>query len=371
MLSTNHGAIWAALTALLLSGAASAAPVQPTPELQALAAALPGTLINDPTRLDWDVFGPDHASKAIRNSASPGGGALQITVPHKGATLFEIGTNAPLTAGIQPGQRITVAFYARTLKADTPSGEGVIGVRFQQNAAPYPGFGDTRLAIGSEWRLYEVSAIADRTIGKGEAIVSFQLSGAKQTIEIGQTIVVEGASSIVPKSGNLQIPTPVMPLQLAGKGNPINDPANIVWQFYGAAAAHKTVAARGMPGDSAMQFSIAAAGANIFDSGATVPVTAAVAQGDILIVAVLARCISADTPDGLGKIGIRFQQNSPPYPGFGDHVLAIGPNWKLYQIKTQAKIDIARGEAAVALQLGGAKQVIEIGRVYVLNGAMP
>ena len=362
--------ICAAAAALML-----AAPVfagtQPTPELQALDDALPGTLINDPSRLDWAVFGPGAASKAIKGSAAPGGGALQITSPKKGASLYEIGTNAPITAEIKPGQRITVAFYARTIKAETPDGQGVVGVRFQQNAAPYPGFGDMRVAVGADWRLYEVTAVADRGIAKGLAVVGFQLSGAKQTIEIGQTIVVEGAASIIAKGGTTHIPTPVSLPQLAGKGELINDPASINWDFYGTSATHKTVPAKGMPGDSATQISITAIGAHPYDSGVNVPVIGAIAQGDIMIVAVLARTVSAETPDGLGKLGIRVQANSAPYPGFGDHVLAIGATWKLYQIKTQAKIDIAAGKAAIGLHLGAAKQVIEIGRVYVLNGATP
>jgi hypothetical protein len=355
--------------ALLLTTAAFAN--QPTPELQALDDALPGNLINDPTRLDWAVFGQGAASKAIKGTTAPGGGALQITTPKKGASLYEIGTNAPIAREIRPGQRITVAFYARTLKAETSDGRGVVGVRFQQNAAPYPGFGDTRLTIGSDWALYEVTALSDRAIPAGQAVVGFQLSGAKQTIEIGQTIVVEGAASVVTKGGTTTIPTPVMVPQLVGKGTLINDPASIDWIFYGAKMVHKVVPAKGMPGDSAVQVSIPAVGANAYESGANVPIAGAIEEGDILIVAVLARTVSAETPDGLGRIGVRVQQNAAPYPGFGENVLKIGPTWKLYQIKTQARIAIAKGQAAVALQLAGAKQSIEIGRVYVLNGATP
>jgi hypothetical protein len=344
---------------------------QPTADLQALDDALPGNLINDPSRLDWAVFGPGAQSKPIKGSKSPGGGALQITSPRKGATLYEIGTNAPITADIKPGQRITVSFYARTVKAETADGKGILGVRFQQNAAPYPGFGETKLSVGAEWQLYEVTAVADRAISKSDAIVSFQLSGAKQTVEIGQTIVVEGAASIIAKGGTTRIPTPVMLPQLEGKGTLINDPANNGWEFYGTNATHKAVPAKGMPGDAAVQFAVTAVGANPYESGANVPISGEVKEGDILLVAVLARTISAETPDSRGKLGIRVQQNSAPYSGFGEHVIAVGPNWQLFQLKTRATITIAAGKGAIGLHLGGAKQVIEIGRVYVLNGATP
>ncbi len=344
---------------------------QPTAELQALDDALPGNLINDPSRLDWAVFGPGVSSKPIKGSASPGGGALQITSPRKGATLYELGTNAPITADIKPGQRITVSFYARTISAETSDKQGIIGVRFQQNAVPYPGFGDTKLSISAEWKLYEVTAIANRAISKAEAVVGFQLSGAKQIIEIGQTIIVEGAPTIIAKGGTTRIPTPVMLPQLEGKGTLINDPASHDWAFYGANATHKSVPAKGMPGDAAVQITVPAIGANAFDSGANVPVSGEVKQGDVMLVAVLARTVSAETSDGRGRLGIRVQQNSAPYPGFGEHVISVGPNWQLFQLKTRATIDIAAGKAAIALHLGSAKQVIEIGRVYVLSGATP
>jgi hypothetical protein len=360
----------AALTAAFLAPQAGFA-AQPTPELQALDDALPGNLINDPTRLDWTVFGAGAQSKPIKGTSAPGGGALQITSPQKGATLYAIGANAPLTAEIKPGQRITVAFYARTVKADTPDGKGIVGVRFQQNAAPYPGFGDTKISVGPEWQLYEVTAVSDRAIAKDVAIVGFQLSGAKQTIEIGQTIVVEGASSIIARGGTTRIPTPVMLPQLEGKGTLINDPMSSDWAFYGAGATHKTVTAKGMPGDSAIQIAVGSVGANAYDSGINVPISGSITEGDVMIVAVLARAISAETPDGLGRLGLRVQQNTAPYPGFGEHVLSIGPNWKLFQIKTRATIGVAENKAAVAIHLGGAKQLIEIGRVYVLSGVAP
>ena len=360
-----------ALCAALAIAPVSIAAKQPTPELQALDDALPGNLINDPGRLDWPVMGAGATSKAIKGVTAPGGAALQITSPRKGANLYDISTNAPITAEIKPGQRITVAFYARTIKSETADGLGVVGLRFQQNFAPFGGFGDTRVTIGKEWQLYEATAISDRAIPAGQAIIGFQLAGAKQTIEIGQTIIVEGASSIIAKPTTaISAPTPVMLPQLVGKGTPINDPANLEWDFFGAGT-RKIVAAKGMPGDAANQFTVPAIGANPYDTGASVPINEAINEGDILIVAVLARTISADTPDSLGKLGIRVQQNVAPYPGFGEQKLSIGLSWKLYQIKTQARINIPKGQAVIGLHLAGAKQVIEIGRVYVLNGVTP
>ena len=70
-----------------------------------------------------------------------------------------------------------------------------VAVRFQQDREPYPGFGDKVLDIGKGWGWYEVTAVADRDI-KRNAIVAMQFGLARQTLEIGQAIVVTGTRSI-------------------------------------------------------------------------------------------------------------------------------------------------------------------------------
>lgn len=355
---------YAILAALLLGSTAPtlAAPAQRSPALQALDDALPGKLINDPTKLDWPVFG-GAAAKAVKSADAPGGGALQINVPRAGNNIYDIGVNAPIDAPISAGQRVTVAFYARTLKAETADGQGVIAVRVQQNVAPYAGFADTKLSIGPQWKLYEATGLAERDIPAGQAVVGFQLAGAKQTIEIGQTIVVEGAESIVPSAK-----APEMPPLLAGKGrliNTVNAPDS--WALYGPGLASKAVEARGTPGLSALQVSVPGKAAHPYDIGINVPIGEALEEGDILNVAVLARTVSTDSPDGLGRITLRVQKNADGYPGFGENVVTVGPTWKLIQLRTQARLDIPKGLGAVALHLGHAKQVIEIENVYVLK----
>lgn len=355
----------------LLCCAGQLAAGQPTPALQALDDALPGTLINDPTRLDWAVFGPGATSKPVKDASIPGGqAALQVAVPKAGATLYEIGTNAPITAAIAPGTDLVVAFYARTVSSSRSDGKGVIGVRFQQNAAPYPGFGDTTLLIGTEWKLYEVSARSNIAIPAGQGVVGFQLSGAKQVIQIGQTEVVSGVKSLLAPGGGLQQQALFdLPPQLQGKGKLISDPANKTWQVYGTAQTNKVVPAPNIPGagGSALQVTTKAATAQPFDVGLNVPITAAVDEGDVLLIGVLVRMAPGSQADQPGKLGIRVQRNEAPYPGFGDNVLPVGLGWKLIQLRTQAKIAIPAGKGAVALHFGAAAQSIEVGQVFVIN----
>ena len=163
-----------------------------TPELQALDDAIPGDLVNDPASLGWDSYG-DAMKRTVRKDPDiPGGGAALRFAVARGAAPYSAGTSIPLLADIAEGETITVGFWARKT-----AGPGLLHVRFQQNRDPYPGFGDTDVTLTDEWRFYEVSAIADRTITQRDAIVAMQFGSAKQTVEIGQAIVVIGAASII------------------------------------------------------------------------------------------------------------------------------------------------------------------------------
>lgn len=363
------------LPVALLCGASLLGAGQPTPALQALDDALPGILINDPTRLDWAVFGPGATSKPIKEESIPGGkAALQVTVPKAGATLYEAGTNVPITARIAPGTDLVVVFYARAVSSSRSDGKGVIGVRFQQNAAPYPGFGDTTLLIGKEWKLYEVAAKSNIAIPEGQGVIGFQLAGAKQVIQLGQTMVVSGAKSLLSSGGGLQQEALFdLPPQLQGKGSLISDPANKAWQVYGTAQTNKVIPAPNIPGSggTALQVTTRSATAQPYDVGLIVPITVAVDEGDVLLIGVLVRMAPNGPADAVGKLGIRVQRNEAPYPGFGDNVLSVGAGWKLIQLRTQAKIAIPAGKGAVALHFGATAQSIEVGQVFVINTTNP
>lgn len=355
-----------ALTALV---PANAQDSQPTPELQALDDALPGTLINDPSRMDWSFYGAEQKTRNVQDPSIPGGGAaVRVEVPRAGANIYDSGANVPIRRGIAVGRDVTVAFYARTVKSEAPGGKGKIGVRFQQNAAPYAGFGDTVLDIGSEWALYEVTARSDKALPTGQAVVGLQLAGAKQVIEIGQVIVVEGATSIrtTKRVETAAAPDPELPPQLKDKGRMLNDPANRDWGFYGAAQTSKATVTN-VYGRVGTLFSVANAGAAPYASGASVALNEEIKEGDVLLVAVLARTLSAATPDGQGMLSVRIQKNVAPYDGFLDKPVQVGPNWRLYQFRTQAPMDIAKGGGQLSIHTGAAQQEIEIGPVYVIR----
>lgn len=330
---------------------------------------LPGKLINDPTDIVWPTQGASLKVKPVQDAAIPGGGAARrYTVPAKLANAWEAQALVPLTAGIASGQTVTIGFYARTLSAKTPDGKGVIGVRFQQNAAPYYGFADTTLSVGPEWQWYEVSGVAGKAIAKDVATVSLQLAGAAQEVEIGQTIVIEGAPSIQKTAvTTAAAPEPELPPQLQGQGVLLNTPTDRRWSSSGAGGSWLDRDEPKIWLGKATRFTTPAVGANPWDLGTSIPITQAIQAGDKLLIAVAARTEIASTPDGKAKVGIRIQSNTPPYDGFAQNTFTVGPNWQLIRIRTTATQAFAPGAASVTLHFAGAAQAVDIGPVYVLK----
>lgn len=356
-----------------------AAPLtaQLPPELAAFDEQVPGDLINDPTRIDWESYGQNYETSGRQAQDIPGGGAARVfDIKAKGSNLYDVAANVPLLVQIDSGDTVTVGFYARTVSTERSDGKGIVGVRFQENAAPYGGFGDSNVLIGSTWEWYEVTARADKRIRKADAIVALQLAGARQQIEIGQTIVVKGSATIVAKTTvaatapqpTLKDPATIeMPDSLRTAGQLINDPTQRGWAHGGTAGNWQELDIPEIWLQKGTRFTTTQVGENRWDLSTSIPFTTAVKEGDQMMVAVVARAISADTDDGKGLIYARIQGSFPPYEGFGDKVFRIGDRWQMVNLPFTATRGFGAGDATVALHFAGAKQTVEVGPVYVFK----
>ncbi|RJY09806.1 hypothetical protein D6201_10970 [Aurantiacibacter aquimixticola] len=182
--------------------AQDAASVEPrnTPglpaELRPIDDMLTGGLLNDPTDLNWTTYGASFSRELIVDESYPGGGAALRVINSRPGEAYAGGLNIPLLARTDAGDTLTVGFFARTIESAAEDGKGRVFVRFQQNREPYPGFGDTTLQIGPEWNFYEVTTRAERSL-RDEGIVALQFGSERQTVEIGQAIVVSGTASVL------------------------------------------------------------------------------------------------------------------------------------------------------------------------------
>lgn len=349
-----------------------------SPALQALEEQLPGALVNDPSRIDWESYGPEFYAESIKDESIPGGGAARRFHVNKASEfIYAAGTNIPLIRNVKRGDTVTIGFWARTVEAATPDGKGVLRVRFQEDSPPYPGFGEETLEIGTDWEWYEVTATAEQSLPRKRGIVALQFGRTKQVLEIGQAIVITGADSIVGKA--VAKPKPVveppkefvLPKPLQGLGTLLNDPYDRDWGF---AASVDSGSAEGRD-DSTIWFGKATrlattAGDPAAGVDALVTVDDAIAAGDNITIAVAAKSVEVGE-DGKGStLGLRF---IAPAAGelMSESSIQLGGNWQLVRLVTKAKRDLRPGEASVGLRIGGPEQAVDIGPVFVFKADPP
>jgi hypothetical protein len=366
------GMIAIGAAAILLSAPPAAA--QTEAELKALDEQLPGDLVNDPSRIDWQSYGADLAASAVVDESIPGGGvARRFEVKRAAEFIYAAGTNVPLTRKVGRGERITIGFYARTIETDSPDGRGVIRVRFQQNAEPFPGFGEQTLSIGTDWAWYEVSTDAEFALAVRDGIVALQFGRTRQIIEIGQAIVVKGAAVIAGQgpvtvaAAQIKAPELEMPDGLAATGTLINNPGQATWKFGGSAGTYTNRDEPGIWMMKATRFEVAEAGTALTDLKATVPINQRIEAGDELTIAIAARTVSATTADGRAVAASRIQSTEPPFESFASNRFTVGDKWQLIRIQTKAPRSYAAGEAELELYFGGTPQAVDLGPVYIFR----
>jgi len=365
-----------AIAGLLGLAGLSVTPVtaQDTAALEALDAQLPGELVNDPSRIDWQSYGADLNASSVVDAAIPGGGAARrFEIKRAAEFIYTAGTNIPLTQTVRRGDIVTVGFYARTIEADTDDGKGVLRVRFQRNVEPYPGFGEETVSIGNDWEWYEVSAPVEQTLRARDGIIAVQFGRTRQIIEIGQAIVVTGAQSIAGEgpvtvaAASYEMPELEMPESLEGTGTLINNPDQGLWKFGGSVGNYATREEREIWMMRATRFAVAEEGSNLTDLAATVPINHTIEEGDRLLIAIAARTVSSSTQDGRAVAATRIQGTSPPFESFAANRFRVGPAWQMIRIETRAPRGYGAGGAELEIYFGGTVQEVDLGPVYVFK----
>ena len=144
----------------------------------------------------------------------------------------------------------------------------------------------------------------------------------------------------------------------------INDPA--APQVNGAKA--KLVADAAVQGGKALRVGVAKKGQNNWDSVVESAISKPVKAGDKLVLAVEARLEKGDSGATTAKIPyVAIQQKAAPYKGIVSGEVSVGTEWKLHQIEGRADKDYPADALKATVQLGNAKQTIDLGPIVVLN----
>ena len=153
--------------------------------------------------------------------------------------------------------------------------------------------------------------------------------------------------------------------QAPAKQTLLNQPDVTAWHVYGPGQTSTFVHDKAVQGGGALDIKIAAT-KNVWDIGASVPVTTAFHKGDHIVVVVTAR---AGGPDAATELDIPtvLQGADSPYPSFFPGTLKLTSKWRLVEFDGVAMAHIDAGKAQVALSLGGDAKEIELGPVFVLD----
>jgi hypothetical protein len=100
--------------------------------------------------------------------------------------------------------------------------------------------------------------------------------------------------------------------------------------------------------------------------GVITPLVKPVNQGDRIVIAFWARAV--ETEDGApGKIGRVQLEATPVIRTIFERAFEVGPEWKMYQLRGVADRDYGPGALNAAMHLDVAKQVLDLGPLFVLD----
>jgi hypothetical protein len=119
-----------------------------------------------------------------------------------------------------------------------------------------------------------------------------------------------------------------------------------------------------VPGDHAFRIR-ANKGNNPWDVQANSPVAGAINQGDVIMLMYYAR--AAEPAEGGSKLTARVQLNSPPWTPVMDMTSDVTTEWKTHCAHRVASSTLGEKAGVVSIHLATAKQVIELGPVFVFN----
>lgn len=145
----------------------------------------------------------------------------------------------------------------------------------------------------------------------------------------------------------------------------INTPG-VTYKVYGAGQTNKLVKSD-VVGGHALQISIPAASANVWEVSAMSPLAKPIAKGDRIVVAFWARApkLTGDTTTPIPFAGVAL--SAAPYTPLVSGAVAVGKDWTLHQVSGVAAADAAVGAANVSMHLAAAKAVLELGPIFVLD----
>lgn len=166
--------------------------------LQALDAALPGELLHNPFDLEWEAKGNDIRTKVVDAEALTSGKAISARIKKKQQRAWDSSLGVEIANPVAKGEEIQVFFWARTKKAAAGKDTANVGMFVGRNEEPYDYILSEDILPETEWKLMNVTGVADADYPAGSLKVEYQLGRAAQIVEFGPVYV----STLGPKDSS-------------------------------------------------------------------------------------------------------------------------------------------------------------------------
>ena len=159
-----------------------------------VAAAAPAAqepvMLNNANPASFQVYGTQPAPKTIADEGVEGGRALPVKVTGNGDP-WAVGVNVPITKPIKAGDKITIYFWAKLQGTGTAS---IASAQLQLASAPYTRIFGEGVTITPQWKLYQVSGVADAAHPRGTLNAAFHLNTGNHTVLLGAVAVLNAGS---------------------------------------------------------------------------------------------------------------------------------------------------------------------------------
>jgi hypothetical protein len=130
--------------------------------------------------------------KNRKDEGVQGGKALRITVPRKGANVWDIAASSAIGKPVRAGDRLVLAFWARLHEGENGATSVTLpygGIQLAK--APYTTVVGGPVTIGAEWELHEVKGKSDKDYAAGELSATIHLASGKQVVDLGPVFVLD------------------------------------------------------------------------------------------------------------------------------------------------------------------------------------
>lgn len=125
------------------------------------------------------------------------------------------------------------------------------------------------------------------------------------------------------------------------------------------------------PGGQALRVDVKKRSASDYEIQFTLPLSAAINNGDLVWAGVWARMLDTQDESGQGVLGMVVEQKAEPYNKIIQRRISVGKTWQQLAAPVRVTKDYAAGTMQFSLRVGGAVQTLELARPQVVRFTQP